>query len=128
MKKMTLLLLGAILLHPATQAQAPSSAPAQTQAPAAAGFPGFADDNHARMVRAYEQRDIPGYRRALDGTISPAIPSRSTRPGTSQSSFSFHLARWRSSRWPPSSCSLSFSANAAEPGGRKQPAKSSIWN
>ncbi|HXB07769.1 MAG TPA: transglutaminase domain-containing protein [Puia sp.] len=66
MKKMTLLLLGAILLHPATQAQAPSSAPAQTQAPAAAGFPGFADDNHARMVKAYEQRDIPGYRHALD--------------------------------------------------------------
>jgi hypothetical protein len=85
MTKYTLiLLLAATLLYPRTQAQtpakasgstqtqapsaaqtqAPSAAPAQ--APAATGFPAFVDDNHARMVKAYEQRDIPAYQHLLD--------------------------------------------------------------
>ncbi|HEY4337873.1 MAG TPA: transglutaminase domain-containing protein, partial [Puia sp.] len=59
MKKQTpfLILLFALLLRLPSHAQAP------------AGFAPFAEDNHTRMVKAYETHDIPGYQRLLDTFI-----------------------------------------------------------
>ena len=56
MKKITLIL-GAVVLM---RVQVPA------QDTAAGGFAGFAEDNHAQMVKAYEKRDIAGYGRLLD--------------------------------------------------------------
>jgi hypothetical protein len=54
MQKYPLLLLAATLLNIAGLGQAPQD------------FAAFADAHHARMHKAYEQRDIPGYHQALD--------------------------------------------------------------